>query len=502
MRYFIVFTLALGGLAQQTPAPAKPETGAFPLPGPAIVREHAVTINGAPLKYKSHAGFLPLKTDAGEHEANIFYTAYTAEGGPKQNRPVTFCFNGGPGAGSVWLHLGAIGPRRIPMNDDGTMPPPPYNLADNPDTWLDHSDLVFIDPVGTGYSRAKSPEIAKKYFSVSGDIASVGAFIRQWLTEYGRWGSPLFVAGESYGTTRAAGLSRFLADKGINLNGVLLISTVLNFQTLRFAQGNDLPHILYLPTYTAIAHYHKRLPPELQSSLEKALAESRTYAAGEYQTVLYKGDSLTTAERKRAVAQLSRLTGLNPAFIERSGLRIEIQRFCKELLRDRGLTVGRLDGRLTAAGEGAPGAETPEFDPSFAAILGPYTAAMNQYARESLGFETALEYHAIGGGLTAPWDFEVATGPFRQGYADTSTALRGALARNPYMKVFVASGYYDLATPFEAAYYTINHMNLAPKLRANFRFAEYEAGHMMYTHVPSLRKLKADVQAFYQSALQ
>lgn len=498
MRYSLILLAAVALAQSPAPAPAKPEPPKFALPAAPIAKDHALA---AGLKYKSQTGLMALKNDAGDHEANLFYVAYTTDAAAKQKRPVTFCFNGGPGAGSLWLHLGAIGPKRAPMLEDGTMPPPPYAVVDNPDTWLDRSDLVFVDPVGTGYSRAKSPDVAKKFYSLNGDIASIGNFIRQWLTENERWGSPLFIAGESYGTTRAAGLSNHLAEKGINLNGVFLISTILNFQTARFARGNDLPYAVFLPTYTAIAHYHKKLPPDLQSSLEKAVAESRRYAGGDYQSVLYKGDSLGTDERKKAVAQLARLTGLSPQFLERTDMRIEIQRFCKELLRDKGLTVGRLDGRLTGAGEGTASAETPEFDPSLTAIRGPYTAAMNQYARETLGFDTDLEYYALGS-LSSQWDFEVTTGSFRQGFADTSTALRSAMAKNPYMKVFVASGYYDLATPFEAAYYTVNHMDLDPKLRANVQFAEYEAGHMMYIHVPSLKKLKKDVDGFYASALR
>ncbi|MDX1981662.1 MAG: peptidase S10 [Bryobacteraceae bacterium] len=499
--HLLVLT-ALAGCrgAAQVPAPKAEEKPAV-RPEKTVTREHTIAVGTRSLAYTSTAGFLPLHNDKNEPEAHIFYTAYVLKDAP-QGRPVTFCFNGGPGSGSLWLHLGAIGPRRVPMNDDGSMPPPPYRLADNPDTWLDQSDLVFIDPVGTGYSRPKSAEVGKKYFSLRGDIESVGTFIRQWLTANGRWGAPLFLAGESYGTTRAAGLAGHLVEKGISFNGIFLISTILNFQTARFARGNDLPYALFLPTYTAIAHYHKRLPADLQASLEKAIGEARRYASDEYQRVLYQGDALTTQDRKRAAAQLARLTGLDAAFIERSELRIEIQRFCKELLRDQGVTVGRLDGRLISADEGGNAAERPEFDPSLAAIRPPYTSAMNQYARQELGFETELEYFALGGGITSPWDFNLTgTGGAGQGYADTSVALRDALAKNPYMKVFVASGYYDLATPFEAALYTVNHMGLEPATRNNFRFAEYPAGHMMYIHVPSLRKLKHDVDAFYAFAL-
>ncbi|MBI1790428.1 MAG: hypothetical protein HYR60_23085 [Acidobacteria bacterium] len=270
----------------------------------------------------------------------------------------------------------------------------------------------------------------------------------------------------------------------------------MNFQTARFARGNDLPNLLFLPTYTAIAWYHKRLPADLQRDLKKALDESRRFASGPYVQALQKGDTLTPAERKQTLDQLVRLTGLDRSWIDRADLRIEIGRFCKELLRDRGLNVGRLDGRLTGADSARTG-ERPEFDPSMTAIRPPYTETMNQYAREELGYEDHREYFALGGGITSPWDFGVQG----QGYADTSEALRAGMQKNPHMKVFIAAGYYDLATPFHAVEYTVSHMGLDAGLRGNIRWAEYEAGHMMYIHLPSLHKLKQDVDGFYSFAL-
>lgn len=488
MMRILLTLLLVPGLWAQTPP--KPMTEQKP-----VVREAEITVQGRPLKYKSTAGTMPLKNEAGEIEAQLFYVAYTVDG---PNRPLTVCFNGGPGAGSLWLHLGAIGPQRAAMNDDGSLPPAPYKMLPNESTWLEKSDLVFVDPVGTGFSRARSNDVARKYFGVNGDIESVGTFVRQYLNQTRRWQSPLYIAGESYGTTRAAGLSQWLVDHGIALNGVMLISTVMNFQTLRFQRGNDIPYATHLPTYTAIAWYHKKLPAELQKDLRKAVDESRKFAAGDYQLLLYKGDALTAEERKRGVDQLARLTGLSRDFLERSELRVEIQRFTKELLRDRGLTVGRLDGRLTGI-EGSPTAETPTFDPSMTAIRPPYTAIMNQYAREQLGWDEEKEYFALGGGITAPWDWGV-TQNGGQGYADTSANLRAALERNPHMKVFIATGYYDLATPFHAVEYTVSHMGLPAALRKNLRWSEYEAGHMMYIHVPSLKKLKTDVDNFYDES--
>ena len=486
--------------AAQTPPPAAApkETANIPLVDEKpVVTSHRIEVRGRTIRYQASTGMMPMRTESGDLEANMFFVAYTLDPlGPAAGRPLTFCFNGGPGAGSLWLHLGAIGPKRARMNDDGSLPPPPYRLEDNEATWLDKSDIVFIDPVGTGYSRAKNAETGRKFWGLRGDIESVGQFIRMFLSRFDRWGSPLFVAGESYGTTRAAGLSQYLADHGVALNGVILVSAILNFQTTRFAPGNDLPYALYLPTYTATAWYHKKLPADLQKDLRKAVDEARKFASGPYVQILHQGDQLSEAQRNAAIDTLARLTGLGKPYLKLANLRPEIQRFCKELMRAEGRTVGRLDSRLT--GIAPPDtAEQPEFDPSMAAIRPPYTSLMNAYARTELRFETDREYYALGGGINAPWSFDLAGG---QGYADTSVSLKNALAKNPHMKVLIAWGYYDLATPFHAVEYTIGHLGLDPQLRNNIRWAEYEAGHMMYIHVPSLRKLKKDVEEFYDFA--
>ncbi len=478
----------LGSTAPPSSVPTQPYKDEAP-----IVTSHEITLNGQALKYKATAGMLPIRNAAGEAEAGLFFVAYTVEG--SANRPLCIAFNGGPGAGSLWLHLGAIGPRRIRMKDDGTMPPAPYRLEDNQGTWLDKCDLVFVDPVGTGFSRATKLETARKFNGLTGDIDSVAEFIRLYLARNNRFASPLFLAGESYGTTRAAGLSGALANRGIALNGVLLISSILNFQTARFTKGNDLPFALFVPTYTAAAWYHKKIDPAYQKDLKAALKEARAFAEGDYATALMKGDRLTQAERDAIATKLGKLTGMSKSFLFKNDLRIEIQRFTKELRREEGITVGRLDSRLTGT-DGDQGAATNEFDPSAAAILPPYTHAMNQYAREDLGYKTDAIYFALGGGIL-PWDYSSAQNQF----ADTSNALRAAFDRNPYMKVFVANGYYDLATPFFATEYTFAHMGLAPKHHQQITMKEYEAGHMMYIHVPSLFKLKADISAFIDSAI-
>ena len=478
-----------------TPSATPGERDAAMIDGPPSVTKHEIRVGNRTLRYTVTTGVMPLKSAAGETEARIFYIAYTADNaGPAAQRPMMFSFNGGPGSSSVWLHLGALGPRRVQMMPDGAMPPPPFQLVDNEQTWLDFTDLVFIDPVGTGYSRAAKPELASRYFGLQGDIQSVGEFIRLYLVKNQRWTSPLFLVGESYGTTRASGLSGYLVERGIAFNGVMLISTVMNFQTSRFARGNDLPYILFLPTYTAIAWYHKRLPADLQGSdLRKVLDEVERWAANDYTVALAKGDRLTPSERQEVVDRLNRYTGLDKRFIDNSDLRIEIQRFDKELLRDQKRTVGRLDGRFKGMDDLAV-TERPDFDPSMAAIRPPYTATFNQYVRSELGFRSDLEYYILGGGI-GRWDFGS-----DNAYADTSEALRSAFAKNPYMRLFVASGYYDLATPYFAADYTLHHMGLDPSLRGNVTTTFYEAGHMMYIDQTSLAQLKRDAAAFVQNA--
>ncbi len=419
--------------------PDKPEV-------PPVATQHEITVNGKTLKYTVTAGMMPLKDENEEEiEARIFFTAYTLNGreDPAQ-RPLIFVFNGGPGSASVWLHLGALGPKRVRMQDEGWMPAPPYELVDNAHTWLDLADLVFIDPVGTGYSRAARPELNKKFWNLKGDIESVGEFIRLYLTRYQRWASPLFLAGESYGTTRAAGLSGHLIEKGIAFNGIMLISTIVNFQTARFTQGNDLPYVLFLPTYAATAWYHKKLPADLQAQpLPDLLAEVEAWAETAYTVALAKGDRLKGDERAAVIGQLARYTGLDETYIDQSNLRVEIFRFCKELLRDQKVTVGRLDSRFQGIDKVGV-SERPDFDPSMTAITPPYTAMLNDYAHRELGYSTDAEYHTLSYRVFEGWEWD------RGEYPDTSEALRSALARNPFMKIFVALGYYDLATPYFA----------------------------------------------------
>lgn len=457
-----------------------------------VQTRHTVKVGGQEIKYTATAGTILLKLEDGTPKASVFYVAYTRDDvSDTAKRPVTFTFNGGPGAASIWLHLGALGPRRVEMGDAGALLAPPYKLVNNEYSLLDVTDLVFIDPVTTGYSRAVPGEPDKQFHGVEEDIHSVGDFIRLYATRNRRWTSPKFLAGESYGTTRAAGLSGYLQQRyGMYFNGIILISSILNFQTAGFDTGNDLPYILYLPTYTAIAWYHKKLPADLQGDLQKAVQESRNFAAHEYADALMVGDGLPAARRTEIAQKLSRLTGLSGEYLERSNLRIEIQRFDKELLRDQRRTVGRLDGRFTGIDEDAAGAR-PEYDPSLAAIVGPYTATFHDYVRGELKFESDLFYEYLTARVR-PWNYE----PYENRYLNVAETLRVAMTQNPFLRVFVGKGYYDLATPFYAAEYTFDHLSLDESLRSHLSGGYYEAGHMMYVHHPSLVKLKADLSQF------
>ena len=482
--------------AQDKPKPADVVRSPEKDDGSPAVTKHEIIVGGKALKYTATAGTLPIRDAKGEVEARIFYTAYTLDdAGDKAKRPLMFSFNGGPGSASVWLHMGALGPKRVDMPSDAEFARPPFTLVDNESTWLDATDLVFIDPVGTGFSRAAKPELNAKFHGLRGDIDSVGEFIRLYLTREDRWNSPLYLVGESYGTTRAAGLSDHLVEKGIALNGIVLISTVLDFQTVQFNRGNDLPFVLFLPTYAATAWYHKKLGDDLQKDLKATLAEATKWAEGDYAKALERGDRLSADERKEVAAKLAKYTGLSTEFVDANDLRIEIQHFCKELLRKERKTVGRLDSRYKGTDADQAGS-SPENDPSMSAIRPPYTATFQTYLRTDLAYKTDLPYNILGEGVGA-WDWG---NQGRGGYPETSAALRNAMAKNPFMKVLVCSGYYDLATPFAAIENTLSHMKLDKSRRENISIEYYEAGHMMYLHGPSLKKLKGDAAKFVEGA--
>ncbi|OAI46965.1 peptidase S10 [Planctomycetaceae bacterium SCGC AG-212-F19] len=454
-----------------------------------VTSRHSITVGGAKLEYEATAGTLTLKDDDGKARASMFFVAYTKVGAtPAKQRPLTFAFNGGPGSSAVWLHLGVLGPKRVVLEEKGKSVAPPYRLVDNEATLLDQTDLVFIDPVSTGYSRPAAGVEAKLFHGVQEDIDSIGAFIRQYVTRFNRWESPKFLIGESYGTTRAAGLADHLQDReGISLNGIVLVSVVLNFGTIRFEEGNDLPYVLYLPGYTATAWYHKKLPADLQGDLKKALAEAEKFAVDEYAAALLKGNTLSSAEQQRVSAKLARLTGLSEDYVRRSNLRIDSSRFRKELLREERRTVGRFDSRFPGMDLDAAG-DRPEYDPSYIIVQGPFTALVNDYLRNELKYESDLEYRILTDKVQ-PWNY----GSARNRYLNTAPALRRAMTKNPGLRVLVANGIYDLATPYFATRYTFNQLGLDPSLAGNVTIEEYPAGHMMYINEASLTKLKGDV---------
>lgn len=468
------------------------------------VTHHSVTINGKELKYTATTGTLVLKAEVDKEgekpKASIFFVAYTLDDvEDTSKRPVTFSFNGGPGSSSVWLHLGVLGPRRVKPDEQGNIPQPPYQLTNNEFSILDKTDLVFIDPVSTGFSRAVPGEEAKQFHGLEKDIESVGNFILLYLGRYKRWSSPKFLIGESYGTTRACGLSGYLQDRnGTYLNGIMLVSVVLNFQTIRFATGNELPYILYLPTYTASAYHHNKLSEldtSAKGSFEKILNEVRDFALGDYTVALMQGSNLSDRRRQAIVKKLAMYTGLTTDYIEKTDLRIKINRFCKELLRDEGKTVGRFDSRFTGIDRDSAG-ENYDYDPSSAVIQGAYTATLNDYVRGDLAFESDLPYEIISGRVH-PWDYS----SHQNEYVNVADTLRKAITTNPSLKVYVANGYYDLATPFLATEYTISHLGLDKSLQNNITMSYYKAGHMMYIDMDELKQMKEDMDTYLDDVL-
>lgn len=460
--------------------------------------DHKVTINGKVIEYTVQAGTLPIKNDKGEVTARMFHIAYLKKGEDPAKRPVLFSFNGGPGSSSVWLHLGIFGPKRVKTNDDGSLPKAPYEMVVNDESLLDVTDLVFIDPISTGYSRPAPAKDAKEFHGVEGDLRSVAEFIRLWLTRHQRWASPKFIAGESYGTTRASALSALLQSAhGINVNGVILISAVLNFQTIRFDDGNDLPFSLFLPTYTATAWYHKRLPADLQQkTLAEVTKEAREFANGEYSRALMLGHGLTDVQRNEIAAKVARYTGLSMDYVKRASLRIDAMRFMKELMRDKRESVGRFDSRLKSTDYDAD-REMPNFDASYAAVQGPYSQVLNQYLRSELKYETDVPYKILTGEVQ-PWDY----GNARNRYLNHGGQMQSAMTQNQHLRVFLALGYYDLATPFYAAEYTMDHLGSNPTVRDRIVSAYYEAGHMMYIHNKSRLKLRQDLVRFIQESIK
>jgi carboxypeptidase C (cathepsin A) len=469
--------------------------------GSVRVRESKSSGEIREIQYTASCGLVEMPDYDGKAKANIFFIAYTMqrpEGMSDAQRPITFAFNGGPGSSSVWLHMGSLGPKRIKMGPEGEALPPPYEVLDNAETWLGFTDLVFIDPVSTGYSRPAEGEDKSQFHGLTEDSQWVGDFIRLYTTREQRWDSPKFLCGESYGTTRAAALSGYLQDThGLYINGIVMVSMVLNFQTLRPDEGNDLPHWLFLPSYTATAWHHKALAGELQArDLNDLMNEAEAWAVGPYATALAKGSRLPESERRLVAEQLARFTGLSVDYCELANLRIAQPRFCKELLRTKRRTVGRLDSRYQGIDADHLAAGMSD-DPSYNAIQGPYTAAMNQYVRETLKYENDGVYEILTGRVH-PWNYRQYTNSF----VNVAPSLRDAMHGNRDLRVMVAAGYYDLATPPFASDYTLDHMGLDPTLAGNITRHYYRSGHMMYVRDEDRVGLHEHARAFYQATLE
>lgn len=455
----------------------------------------SIPFHGHTLSYTVTPGHLTIRNDKGEPTGSMFYVAYTVASTSARPRPITFMFNGGPGSSTMWLHMGSVGPIKVDASTPETIPGPPFRYGPNPDTLLDISDIVFIDAPTTGLSRPLGKTEPKEFFGVDKDLDAFTRTIERYLTKYERWNSPKFIIGESYGTTRAAGLSNSLLNAGVQLNGITFVSTVFNFADF---QG-DQSLVDFLPTYAADAWYHGKIPnkPPLDAFLEQA----REFASGPYAAALQKGNALNDEEKQSIAQQMAQLTGLSPDYILRSNLRVQPFRFQRELLRDRHQVIGRIDSRFVGTepdnvGEGA------DYDPQGSAITGGFVAALNDYLFRDLGYKTPLTYRPNNyRGIGNDWDLTHKAPGGPQQIADTSDDLANAMRQNPRMKILSVNGYYDLATPFHGAEYEFKHMALEPQLQSNIEYRYYPAGHMMYIDPVSARQLKADLAAFYASAM-
>jgi len=495
----MVMLLVLQLLSSPTLAQSKADSAQTPVPkAEKSVTHHSVTIEGEQIKYTATAGIMILHNDQGEPIASFGYTAYSKDGVKDlSKRPVTFSYNGGPGSSSIWLHMGVMGPRRVVVEDPGTTPPAPYRLTDNQYSLLNATDIVMVDPVGTGVSRAVGKAKNSDFWGVDKDISSVGNFIRTYISENNRWNSPKYLLGESYGTTRSAGVANYLQNsEGIALNGVVLVSTVLDLRTIAFGHGDSLPYVVYLPTYAAVARYHDQLENKPEN-LKAFVQEVRTFAQTDYANALMKGDEISTAERNRIINKLSQYTGLSKDYLDKADMRVTQSEFTKQLMRSEGQTVGRLDSRYTGYSlENL--AQNALYDPQSTAIGPAYTQMFFQYYHNELNFGKDKQYNVSAYSLPKfDWNWEQ-NGNFFPTSPTTAPDLAEAMTKNPNLKVLVLNGYYDLATPFLGAEYTMDHLGIPQELESNVSMKYYEAGHMMYIHEPSLQKFHNDVTQFIQ----
>ena len=466
------------------------------------VTEHTISLDGQTIAYKATAGTILLKDDKGDPAASMFYVAYTRHDVKNfSQRPIAFLYNGGPGSSTVWLHMGAFGPKRVVTANAEPTAPAPYKVASNSDCLLDKADLVFIDPVGTGFSHAVGKAKDKDFWGIDQDVKSIAQFISTYVSRNDRWNSPKFLIGESYGTFRSAALGNYLQGSGMDLNGIVLISTVLDMGTISFKLGDDLPYIYYLPSYAATAWYHKVLK-DRPANLPEFLAQARKFASTEYAEALLKGSKLSAQEKADVLKKLSYFTGLSEDYLSRANLRVKPGQFMEELQRSRGLTTGRLDARFSGPTFDLLG-ENAAYDPQETAITGAFTAAFNQYIRQGLKFGGDKKYVIMNGKANEKWDWKRKGGSqdfSSAGSASVMEDLKGALISNPHLQVQVENGYFDLATPFFATEHTMDHLGLPKDLESHIHFEYYDAGHMMYLRQDSLAKLKANIAAFIESA--
>lgn len=464
-------------------------------PGQPVVTHHSIRFNNKTLTYSATVGRLPVVDQSGKTRAHIFFIAYCREPAKTSAvRPVTFAFNGGPGAASVWLNFGAFGPRRVRLAQDGHPTPPPYTLADNAQTLLDVTDLVFIDPVGTGFSRPAKGVKADEFYGIDQDVQSIAGFIRAWVTRYQRWTAPKFLCGESYGGLRAVLLAEHLHNAyAMDCNGLVLLSPALHFASFVFGPQNDLAYALFLPTYAATASYHDKLAPPMTGDLSKRLAEVEAWSKSDYLLALTRGEALSESERGRITDKLAAYTGLARSYIREQHLRITNREFSRELLRSQRRVVGLLDSRLTA-----PSGSVQTFmdEPDIVLTIGPYTATLNHHMRQDLKYRSDLPYQVFSRQANSSWDW----GSAIHGYPSATDTLAALIGRTGYLRVFIARGYYDLDIGYAASRYAVNQMVLPPDLRGNATLRYYESGHQIYVRQVSLQKLGADIHAFLKNA--
>jgi carboxypeptidase C (cathepsin A) len=490
---FISLNLLASGApeAEKSPEPPAKETPPPPVIEP-IVRESSVTIDGKKVPYKVTTGKLQLKADDGKVRASIFHVSYVrSDVKDVSTRPVLFAFNGGPGSSAVWLHIGVLGPKIIKLPGDGTQPPmPPVRVTDNPLSILDVCDLVFIDPVSTGYSRAEKDTKPGDFHGLDEDIESVGDFIRRWISEHERWSSPKFILGESYGGIRAAGLSSHLQTRyGMSLNGVVLLSSLLDFSTLQSAQGNDLAYEVFLPSLTGTAHFHQKI----HGDRDALVKESTEFAFGEYAAALLKGNDLEPAARTALADKLAKLTGIDPATWLAHNLRLDSTFFRSELLRKEGKVIGRFDGRV-AWDATDKAADSPGYDPSYSLAYGAFSTAMLDYLGRELGYKEDRPYEILTSKVQ-PWQWNTSNE-----VVNLSDRLAMAMRDNPHLRVLVMGGHTDLATPPAGVAYSVRHMlNLPENVRQNIATTLFDGGHMFYLNPPDLLKCRTDLVKFIQA---